>query len=104
VFVNLLINARDASPDGATIGISATPEADGYCVEISDRGKGLTEEESRRAFEPFFTTRKSGGTGLGLSIAREIVERHGGKVRLEPRDGGGVRAMVWLPRAAGRVE
>jgi hypothetical protein len=104
VFVNLLINARDASPDGATIGISATAEPEAYRVEISDRGKGLTEEEARRAFEPFFTTRRSGGTGLGLSIAREIVERHGGKIRLDPRDGGGTRATVRLPRTAGQVE
>jgi hypothetical protein len=104
VFVNLLINARDASPDGAVIGVSAAAEPDGYRVEIADRGKGLTEEEARRAFEPFFTTRRSGGTGLGLSIAREIVERHGGKIRLDPRDGGGTTATVWLPRAAGRVE
>jgi hypothetical protein len=98
VFVNLLINGRDASPDGGTVEVAAAPENGRWRIEIGDRGKGLTEEEARRAFEPFFTTRQSGGTGLGLTIAREIVERHGGELRLAPRAGGGAVATVWLPR------
>jgi signal transduction histidine kinase len=73
-------------------------ENGGYVVEVADRGKGLSDEEARRAFEPFFTTRLSGGTGLGLAIAREIVERHGGEIHLGPRDGGGAVARVSLPR------
>jgi signal transduction histidine kinase len=68
-------------------------------IDIADRGKGISEEEARRAFEPFFTTRQSGGTGLGLTIAREIVERHGGELVLAPRAGGGATATVWLPRS-----
>lgn len=98
VFVNLIINARDASPDGAPITIAVCPEPDRWRFEVADRGKGVNAEEARRAFEPFFTTRQSGGTGLGLTIAREIVERHGGEIRLGPRDGGGATATVWLPR------
>jgi signal transduction histidine kinase len=98
VFVNLLINARDASPDGALLTVTACAEPGCHRIEIADRGKGLTEEEARRAFEPFFTTRRSGGTGLGLTIAREIVERHGGSIRLDPREGGGAVATVRLPR------
>ncbi len=97
VFVNLLINARDVSPDGAAVSVSLEENGSGYVVEVADRGKGLTEEEARRAFEPFFTTRQSGGTGLGLAIAREIVERHSGQIRLEPRAGGGAVARVSLP-------
>src|SRR6185369_973116 len=98
VFVNLLINARDASPDGALLSVTVSAEPGCHRIEIGDRGKGLTEEEARRAFEPFFTTRRSGGTGLGLTIAREIVERHGGSIRLDPREGGGAVATVRLPR------
>ena len=97
VFVNLLINARDASPDGADVCVSLEENGSGYVVEVADRGKGLTEEEAQRAFEPFFTTRQSGGTGLGLAIAREIVERHAGRIRLEARQGGGAVARVSLP-------
>jgi PAS domain S-box-containing protein len=98
VFVNLLINARDASPDAAVVTVDVRANAGRYEIEIADCGKGLTEEEARRAFEPFFTTRQSGGTGLGLTIAREIVERHGGEIHLSPRPGGGAVAKVWLPR------
>jgi len=98
VFVNLLINGRDASPDGGAVEIGAAPEDGRWRIDVADRGKGLTDEEARRAFEPFFTTRQSGGTGLGLTIAREIVERHGGELRLAPRAGGGAVATVWLPR------
>jgi signal transduction histidine kinase len=97
VFVNLLINARDVSPDGGAVSVSVEENGSGYVVEVADRGKGLTEEEARRAFEPFFTTRQSGGTGLGLAIAREIVERHSGQIRLEAREGGGAVARVSLP-------
>jgi PAS domain S-box-containing protein len=98
VFVNLLINGRDASPDGGIVEVAAGAENGRWRIEIADRGKGLTEEEARRAFEPFFTTRQSGGTGLGLTIAREIVERHGGGLDLAPRAGGGAVATVLLPR------
>ncbi|HET9793338.1 MAG TPA: ATP-binding protein, partial [Thermoanaerobaculia bacterium] len=98
VFVNLLINGRDASPDGGVVQVSAAAENGRWRIDVADRGKGLTEEEARRAFEPFFTTRQSGGTGLGLTIAREIVERHGGELRLAPRAEGGAVATVWLPR------
>jgi two-component system NtrC family sensor kinase len=98
VFVNLLINARDASPDGARIDVTLVPEAATHVVRVKDHGKGLSEEEARRAFEPFFTTRHSGGTGLGLAISREIVERHGGTISLAPSDEGGAVATVTLPR------
>ena len=53
-----------------------------------------------RLFEPFYTTKKSGGTGLGLAISRDIVRRHGGEIRLAPREGGGVEAVVTLPLSA----
>jgi signal transduction histidine kinase len=97
VFVNLLVNARDASIEGARIEVRLERNNSRVVVEVADSGKGLSEEEARRAFEPFFTTRSSGGTGLGLSIAREIVERHGGEIRLAARPEGGVVASVSLP-------
>ncbi len=98
VFVNLLINARDASADQGEIELSAFEEPRRFLLTVADRGKGVTEEEAQRAFEPFFTTRSAGGTGLGLAICREIIERHGGTIALRPRPGGGAVATVELPR------
>jgi len=97
VFVNLFTNARDASQDGSDV--TCTMDADGQSVrvEIADRGVGLPPGGAPRLFEPFYTTKKSGGTGLGLAISRDIVRRHGGEIRLAPREGGGVEAVVTLP-------
>jgi two-component system NtrC family sensor kinase len=99
VFVNLLTNARDASPEGEAV--SCEIERDGAIarVTISDRGEGVSAEADARLFQPFFTTKKSGGMGLGLAISRDIVERHGGEIGLSPREGGGTVAWVSLPIA-----
>lgn len=98
VFVNLLVNARDAAPEDSTIWLTAVTVAGQWEVRVEDEGAGLSEETARRAFEPFFTTKEGGGTGLGLAIAREIVERHHGQITLSPRPGGGTAAIVRLPR------
>jgi signal transduction histidine kinase len=98
VFVNLLINARDASPEGSAITVSVSEDDGAYVVAVADRGRGLTDEAARRAFEPFFTKGTAGGTGLGLAISQEIVKRHGGRLTLEPRPDGGAVATVRLPR------
>ena len=100
VFVNLLTNARDASPDGEAV--SCEIERDGPLarVMIFDRGAGVSAEAGARLFQPFFTTKKSGGMGLGLAISRDIVERHGGEIGLSPREGGGTIAWVTLPLAS----
>jgi hypothetical protein len=65
-------------------------------VYLRDHGPGLTEEVRARVFEPFFTT-KPRGTGLGLAIARDLAERLGGRLNLEPAPGGGTRACLRLP-------
>jgi hypothetical protein len=100
VFVNLLTNARDASPDGGLVLVCLTKD-DGHArVTVADRGVGVPQESSQRLFQPFFTTKKSGGTGLGLAISREIVRRHGGEIGLSTRAGGGTEAWVTLPLVA----
>jgi two-component system, NtrC family, sensor kinase len=97
VFVNLLTNARDASPDGGVVTCRLERCGETVRVTVADRGPGLTSAVAERVFQPFYTTKKSGGTGLGLAISRDIVRRHGGEILLAPRDGGGAEARVELP-------
>ena len=74
----------------------------GVDVEVADDGPGVPEDVAAHAFEPFFTTKEVGkGTGLGLDISRRIiVERHGGEISLEARDGGGALVRVRVPLRA----
>ncbi|HEY2797221.1 MAG TPA: ATP-binding protein [Thermoanaerobaculia bacterium] len=97
VFVNLLTNARDASPDGGVVTCRLQRCGETVRVTVADRGPGLTSTAAEKIFQPFYTTKKSGGTGLGLAISRDIVRRHGGEILLAPRDGGGAEARVELP-------
>ena len=97
VFVNLLTNARDASPDGALVSWEVAVRDGQALVTVADRGHGVAREAGERLFQPFYTTKKSGGTGLGLAISREIVRRHGGDIGLSMRSGGGTEAWVTLP-------
>ena len=101
VFVNLLTNARDASPDGSEVTCSVE---DGRRIRprraSATAARAFPPADADRLFEPFYTTKKSGGTGLGLAISRDIVRRHGGEIRLAPREGGGVEAVVTLPLSA----
>ena len=109
VFVNLINNACDASPDGALISIQGTVQNSlpgdtqtGYTgrkivVETIDRGKGVDPKLKEQIFEPFFTTKPVGqGTGLGLSLAYSIVTNHNGKLKVVGADPG-TRMIVTLP-------
>jgi len=97
VLWNLVLNAKEAMPKGGTLTVS-TGMADDRFVEISveDSGQGVAGGEPERLFQPFFTT-KPEGLGLGLTMSRKIVEKHGGRLSLENRPEGGVRARVLLP-------
>jgi PAS domain S-box-containing protein len=95
VFANVLSNAIDAVDSGGTIRINLkAPEGiarAGIRLVVEDDGPGVPAEHLDRIFEPFFTTKKDVGTGLGLWVTREIVERHGGTIRVSPPDGNGRR-------------
>jgi len=95
---NLLENAH-AHAGGATE-IRVAPAADGAQVVIEDAGPGVRPEDRERIFEPFFRApgAASAGAGLGLAIVRQIARVHGGEVAHAPRDGGGSRFIVTLPR------
>jgi len=96
-FSNLLRNAIQASPAGATVHISATAHDDEtYEVVIADRGCGISEESLEHIFDPFFTTRAE-GTGLGMSIAQRIVMAHEGRLEIASQVGHGTTVRVVLP-------
>jgi PAS domain S-box-containing protein len=108
--MNLIINARDAMPDGGTIAVSAEnrtiAEDDGidagdYVVlAVADDGCGISPELLGQVMEPFFTTKDVGkGTGLGLSMVYGFARQSGGAFRLDSKVGVGTCAEIWLPRA-----
>jgi len=99
-FVNLLMNALEASSHGGNLRVSTRVAGDEFEVTIADTGRGIPPEHLDQVFKPFFTTRHT-GTGLGLPITREIIQRHGGRVTLESRVGEGTAVTVRLPMRAG---
>jgi signal transduction histidine kinase len=89
VFVNLINNACDASPDEGTISIEGIISGDELIVETIDQGPGIDPAARDQMFEPFFTTKPVGqGTGLGLSLAYSIVKNHRGRLRIGNRSKG----------------
>jgi two-component system nitrogen regulation sensor histidine kinase NtrY len=94
--INLLKNARESGSDAASIELSVTDTSGGFSIEVRDRGPGFAPAALENALVPFYST-KAAGTGLGLTLCREIVEAHGGRLRIGNRDGGGARVTLWLP-------
>ena len=104
VFVNLLVNAAQAIPEGdsqnSEILISTSVEGDRVVIDVEDTGAGIPPDELVRVFEPFYTTKPMGaGTGLGLSICHGIVSALGGEITAESQPGRGSRFRVSLPVA-----
>jgi signal transduction histidine kinase len=98
--LNLVVNARDAMPDGGTITISAREEGQAgfICLSVADTGEGMDEATLAHASEPFFTTKGTGkGTGLGLSMVHGLAEQSGGALALKSQKGEGTTAEIWLP-------
>jgi signal transduction histidine kinase len=102
VFMNLIINAHHAMPDGGELTVrTGTLPDDRVFVEIADTGCGISPEDINRIFDPFFTTKDEGqGTGLGLAVSRNIIENHGGEIGAQSTLGGGTTFRVVLPRVA----
>lgn len=101
-FLNILINARQAMPNGGRLTVTTclrrNPIGGEEVVEvaISDTGPGIRDEDISRIFQPFFTT-KAQGTGLGLAIAARIIEQHSGRIRAESEPGRGATFRILLP-------
>lgn len=118
VLANLIVNARDAMPDGGVLTIetrtehlSPSPEwrigsvqpGEHVVLTVSDTGTGMCEDVRCRLFEPFFTT-KASGTGLGLATCHGILTQSGGDIAVDSSVGGGARISVCLPRQHAPVE
>ncbi|MHC5021480.1 MAG: sensor histidine kinase, partial [Planctomycetota bacterium] len=104
VFLNLIVNAADATERGGTITLEGRPVAGAVEVEVVDTGSGMSEEQISRAFDIFYTTKGQGeGSGLGLPIVHNIVQSHGGSIEIESNEGVGttVRCRFPLPDAPG---
>jgi two-component system cell cycle sensor histidine kinase/response regulator CckA len=101
VLMNLVVNARDAMPDGGLVVISTERDRAGnVTLAVADTGAGMDVETAARAFEPFFTTKELGkGTGLGLSTVYGIAQQSGGDVGIRSAPGAGTTVTVTLPHA-----
>ncbi|OGP77090.1 MAG: hypothetical protein A2Z40_01385 [Deltaproteobacteria bacterium RBG_19FT_COMBO_60_16] len=98
IFLNLVLNALDAMPGGGTLGVRTFLEegSDLIHIEISDTGRGISDENADKIFQPFFTT-KPKGTGLGLAISRQLIEQHGGSITATGKPSGGTVFKIQLP-------
>lgn len=101
VLMNLLDNARKAMDYGGAIYLEGFREADGYCVRVTDNGKGIPAGELNRITEAFYMVDKSrsrakGGAGLGLAICQKIIALHGGTLEFRSEEGAGTQACVHL--------
>ena len=118
--LNLVINARDSMPNGGEITIecsNAKIEADVeletgqevhgefVCLEVADKGSGMSEAVRKKAFEPFFTTKEVGkGSGLGLAMIFGFVKQSGGHLALRSEEGVGTSVRLYLPKSTGKIE
>jgi signal transduction histidine kinase len=105
--LNLIVNARQAMPNGGHLRLQVREnQRDGLAeIVVADTGTGIPADQLPHIFDPFFTTKDGpddtgkGGTGIGLAVCREIIEAHGGRIRVESLVGRGTTFTVKLPLA-----
>ena len=106
MLINLLSNARDASPPGGAIRVRSAASERSVELTVEDEGAGIPKSIVDRLFEPFFTTKDPGkGTGLGLALVYSIIEEHYGEISIDspadPERQRGTRIRITLPRHGG---
>jgi two-component system cell cycle sensor histidine kinase/response regulator CckA len=104
VFVNLIVNAVDAMPNGGRLEISCERDGARLRLKFSDNGTGMPEDVRQKIFDPFFTTKGAQGTGLGLSVSYSIIERHEGSISVTSEIGTGTVFTIDLPATEVTVE
>jgi len=98
VFFNLILNAKDAMPRGGWLTLATRADDDTVVIEVADTGHGITRDDIKRIYDPFFTTKGMGrGTGLGLSVSYGILQEHGGAIFVDSVPGQGTTFQVTLP-------
>jgi two-component system sensor histidine kinase HydH len=101
VFMNVLLNAIAASPEGGRVRVRTGGGDREVTVTVADDGVGIAPSDLPRVFDPFFTTKDS-GTGLGLSVSHAIIEDHGGRIAIESELGSGTTVTITVPSIAGK--
>jgi signal transduction histidine kinase len=95
-FLNILINAMQAMPNGGCIDIAIHANNKIVTIDFEDEGQGIADEVIEKIWDPFFTTKEM-GTGLGLGVVKNIIESHGGNIQILNRAKGGAKVTVQLP-------
>ncbi|MBM3545490.1 MAG: PAS domain S-box protein [Alphaproteobacteria bacterium] len=110
ILINLLSNAVKFTSVHGRIAVSAALEGDDLCLTVSDTGTGISAEDLRHVFEPFWhgesrttRTREGAGTGLGLSICKKLIELHGGRIHIDSEVGFGTRVTIRLPLGVDQI-
>jgi two-component system, NtrC family, sensor histidine kinase HydH len=104
VFLNILINAIEATPKGGKVLVGHETDDEGRVqIVVEDTGEGIPREDLDKLFDPFFSTKKK-GTGLGLAIVKSIIEGHGGEIEVESEPGKGTRFIITLATYQASVE
>jgi two-component system nitrogen regulation sensor histidine kinase NtrY len=96
VLINLVKNAHESGGPAEEVRVSLRRAGSDCVLQVLDRGAGMSEEVMRQALVPFYST-KAGGSGVGLALCNDVIEAHGGHMRLEARDGGGTAVTCWVP-------
>jgi signal transduction histidine kinase len=98
VCTNLIINAVQAMPEGGRLTLRTSTSDNLLKIEVQDTGCGIPQENMRKLFTPFFTTKGKGkGVGLGLAVAHGIIQRHQGRIEVQSKEGEGTTFTIYLP-------